>query len=33
MKIFVDIDDTICTTNKDLDYSKAKPIKKYNEHK
>ena len=28
MKIFVDIDDTICTTNKDLDYSKAKPIEK-----
>ena len=24
MKIFVDIDDTICTTNKDLDYSKEK---------
>ena len=28
MKIFVDIDDTICTTNKDLDYSKAKPIER-----
>ena len=32
MKIFVDIDDTICTTNEDLDYSKAKPIKRNIKH-
>ena len=32
MKIFVDIDDTICTTNGDLDYSKAKPIKRNIKH-
>ena len=28
MKIFVDIDETICVNQKDLDYVKAKPIKK-----
>ena len=27
VKIYVDIDDTICTSNKGLDYSKAEPIK------
>ena len=28
MKIYVDIDETICTNNIDRDYSKAKPIHK-----
>jgi len=28
MNIYVDIDETICTNNKDLDYSKSQPIKK-----
>ncbi len=28
MKIFIDIDETICTNNEARDYSKAKPIKK-----
>ncbi len=32
MKIFVDIDDTICTATKDLNYSKAKPIKRNIKH-
>ena len=27
MRIFVDIDETICTNHSDRDYSKAKPIK------
>jgi len=27
MKIFVDIDETICKNNSDRDYAKAKPIK------
>ncbi len=27
MRIFVDIDETICTNESDRDYSKAKPIK------
>ena len=29
MKIFIDIDETICLNNDDRDYNKAKPIKKY----
>ena len=28
MKIFIDIDETICLNNDDRDYNKAKPIKK-----
>ena len=28
MKIFVDIDETICNNQKDLNYKKATPIKK-----
>ena len=28
MKIYVDIDDTICTKSEDLDYKKAQPLKK-----
>ena len=28
MKIFIDIDETICSNNDDRDYNKAKPIKK-----
>lgn len=27
MKIYVDIDDTICTRSEDLDYKKAEPLK------
>ena len=27
MRVFVDIDETICTNDSDRDYSKAKPIK------
>ena len=27
MKIFIDIDETICYNSSDLDYTKAKPIK------
>ena len=29
MKIFVDIDDTICKSSGDLDYSKSKPVKEW----